>query len=100
MRRSIKLGVGVALIACAAPLLYAQWSVSGSNIFYNSGNVGIGTSSAIYRLFAQTDLGIIAIFGPHTATSGSASVVWGNLRVPTASGYGTGRAPPQARHAG
>ncbi|MGY3214548.1 hypothetical protein [Mucilaginibacter sp. HD30] len=39
----------IALFA-ALQLSYAQWSPSGSNIYFNSGNVGIGTTTPAYKL--------------------------------------------------
>ncbi len=62
------------------------WSLSGTNIFYNTGNVGIGTSSPIYRLHVETNAGDRAVFGRHTATTGTTYGVWGR----SASTSGTG----------
>jgi hypothetical protein len=40
----------------------SQWITAGSNIYYNSGNVGVGTTSAAYRLDVQSSSNIIARF--------------------------------------
>ncbi len=70
----------------------AQWTVSGTNIFYNSGNVGIGTSSPSHRFHAVTSTGTRAIYGLHTAQSGYAVGIFGE--VYSTSGFGVvGYAP-------
>ncbi|MFQ3610105.1 MAG: hypothetical protein SNJ72_01295, partial [Fimbriimonadales bacterium] len=51
-------------------LNYAQWTTSGTHIFYNTGNVGIGTTTPTYRLHVLSASTDRAIFGLHTATTG------------------------------
>ncbi|MCS7300969.1 MAG: hypothetical protein NZ556_05375 [Fimbriimonadales bacterium] len=76
-------------LAALAPFACAQWTVSGSNIFYNNGNVGIGTNNPVYRLFVQTPTGATAIFGNQTATTGTVYGVWGQIASTTGAGvYG------------
>ncbi|HWP30201.1 MAG TPA: hypothetical protein VNK96_00515 [Fimbriimonadales bacterium] len=53
-----------------ADLRDAFWQASGSDIFYNAGNVGVGTSSPVYSLHVVTSSGGRAIYGIHTAASG------------------------------
>ncbi|MGQ9901352.1 MAG: hypothetical protein ACUVR1_03970, partial [Fimbriimonadales bacterium] len=94
MTRQIMLGIGVVLTTLAASLGYAQWTVSGSNIFYNNGNVGIGTTTPTYRLFVQTNTGTAAIYGNHTATSGWVYSIWGQSASPSGVGvFGYATAP-------
>lgn len=45
----------------------SQWTTSGSNIYYNSGNVAIGTPTAGYRLDVQSTSNIIARFSSSAA---------------------------------
>jgi hypothetical protein len=51
-----------------SPITFAQWSASGSNIFYNSGSVGVGTSSpaALFHVSggdSMVDTGHYMLFG-------------------------------------
>jgi hypothetical protein len=61
----------------AADLTDQLWQVSGSNIYYTAGNVGIGTNSPQYPLHVATGTGDRAIYGVHTATSGTTYGVYG-----------------------
>lgn len=79
MGRLAKYGVGAALTLGFVQLTFAQWSVSGSNIFYNSGNVGIGTSTPAYRFMVQNATGDRSIYSLHSAMSGFAVGVWGEV---------------------
>ncbi|GBC96160.1 hypothetical protein HRbin16_01961 [bacterium HR16] len=55
----------------------AFWQASGGNIFYNAGDVGIGTSSPLYSLHVETGTVDRAIYGLHTAATGYTFGVWG-----------------------
>ncbi|HWP30187.1 MAG TPA: hypothetical protein VNK96_00445 [Fimbriimonadales bacterium] len=60
-----------------ADLRDAFWQSTGNNIYYNAGNVGIGTSSPLYPLHVVVGTGDRAIWGLHTATTGDAYGVYG-----------------------
>jgi hypothetical protein len=54
-----------------------QWTTSGSNIFYNTGNVGINNSSPAYRLDVVGDINITGAFrinGTSIGTGGGGGV--------------------------
>ncbi len=70
----------------AGDLTEQVWSQSGTSVFYNAGNVGIGTSSPSHRLHVATEAGSRAVCGAHTGTTGAAYGVYGE----SASGVGVG----------
>jgi hypothetical protein len=45
----------------------SQWTTTGSNTYYNTGNVAIGTTTATYRLDVQSSSNIIARFSSTAA---------------------------------
>ena len=65
----------LALTQCAFPA-FAQWTQSGSDIYYTAGKVGIGTSSPAYLLHVETSLSSRAIFGKQSTSSGAAYGGW------------------------
>lgn len=64
-----------------------HWSASGSNIYYDSGKVGIGTSSPSYPLHVETS-DQYAVFGLNTSNSFGVSGVFGSVNAATGTTYG------------
>ncbi len=67
----------------------AQWSTNGSNIFFNTGNVGIGTANPVSRVHAVTNVamnGTRAAFGHASAATGVTYGVYGLANSTSARG--------------
>jgi hypothetical protein len=52
----------------------SQWTTAGANIYYNDGNVGIGTPTPGTRLHVSAGDSSFALFGPNTSWGGSLAV--------------------------
>jgi Chaperone of endosialidase len=86
-------------LALPGSLAHAQWTVVGTRIYYNAGNVGVGTGNPLYPLDVRaTDsraLGVInysssgTTYGVHSvARSVNGRGVYGLANNTTGSGYG------------
>ncbi|MCS6949213.1 MAG: hypothetical protein NZ520_01995 [bacterium] len=79
--------------APADDLRDAFWQASGSNIFYNAGNVGIGIAAPVHPLHVETLTGEGAILGNHTGITGNVYGVAGRSDSPDGTGvFGLARA--------
>lgn len=63
------------------------WQSSGANIYFSTGNVGIGLTSPTFPLTVTTPASGRVISATHTATSGIASGVFGQIST-TSGGHG------------
>ncbi len=81
------------LLQNGSPYIGSQWTTSAANIFYNTGNVGIGTSTPIYQLdvagssnvsvnsFVRNNLAVGTTTATANLTVSGNAVITGNLNV-------------------
>ncbi|MBL4808525.1 MAG: tail fiber domain-containing protein [Phycisphaerales bacterium] len=71
----------------------SHWSISGSNTYYNTGNVGVGVTNPAYPIHVET-AGTRAIFGEITAPSGVTYAINGQTASTLGRGvYGNATSP-------
>ena len=66
----------LAALAFAAESAHAQWSLNGVKVFYNAGNVGIGTNNPAHKLEVRS-AGTRTIFGYSTPAAGQLFAIYG-----------------------
>ncbi|MCI0364016.1 MAG: hypothetical protein L0219_09065 [Phycisphaerales bacterium] len=71
--------IAFAIVTLSASQAHAQWFTNGAKVYYNSGNVGIGTSNPAHKLDVRSS-GNRAISAQATATTGLRYGVWGQSK--------------------